>query len=411
MLLASRERWPSVRSWSPRCARPGGGCATSPGTCCTSTPTWASRWRCRTSSGPAPTSSPRRSPAPTGGRCYLRRWPACWSGGWACRPGARCGTGSWWPRSCRGRPGSRRRPGGRDLHRLPVRAGQFLLWRFLGGRAGPGRTRSRCPRRRGRPTADHGQGPRRRPPRVAGLRPGTRVLVEGPYGRLTGELRAGGSDDAGLRHRHHPDAGAARGSARARREVVLVYRARSPEDVIFRAEGLVRLAAARGAGRSSRSARGRRPRQLAARRRRGALRRRGAAPPGAGRRPARRVPLRARRLVEGRGARRSRRRRPPRPHPPRALRVVTRVAENADHRDVPATKEGTPMRRIITRLFSTVTAWCCCSATRPAPTVGHRRPRARRRRGDEHHAAGSSTPTAPPHRPPPGAARRRLRLR
>ncbi len=82
---------------------------------------------------------------------------------------------------------------GRDLGRLPVRAGQFFQWRFLDG---PGWSRSHpyslsaTPHGRGlRITVkDLGDGSSR----VASLRPGTKVLVEGPYGKLTGETYAGG---------------------------------------------------------------------------------------------------------------------------------------------------------------------------------------------------------------------------
>jgi len=74
---------------------------------------------------------------------------------------------------------------GRMLHRLPVRAGQFFQWRFLDG---PGSTRahpyslSAAPDGRTlRITAAHlGVGSAR----LATLRPGTKVLFEGPYGRL-----------------------------------------------------------------------------------------------------------------------------------------------------------------------------------------------------------------------------------
>jgi predicted ferric reductase len=74
---------------------------------------------------------------------------------------------------------------GRMLHRLPVRAGQFFQWRFLDG---PGSTRahpyslSAAPDGRTlRITAAHlGDGSAR----LASLRPGTKVLFEGPYGRL-----------------------------------------------------------------------------------------------------------------------------------------------------------------------------------------------------------------------------------
>jgi predicted ferric reductase len=74
---------------------------------------------------------------------------------------------------------------GRNLHRLPVRSGQFLQWRFLDG---PGSTRahpyslSAAPDGRTlRITAAHlGDGSAG----LRSLRPGTKVLFEGPYGRL-----------------------------------------------------------------------------------------------------------------------------------------------------------------------------------------------------------------------------------
>ncbi|WP_372735461.1 ferric reductase-like transmembrane domain-containing protein [Nocardioides sp.] len=80
---------------------------------------------------------------------------------------------------------------GRSLDRLPVHAGQFLTWRFL---AGPGWSRahpyslSAAPNARGlRITVkDLGDGSRD----IARLRPGTRALVEGPYGRLTARVRS-----------------------------------------------------------------------------------------------------------------------------------------------------------------------------------------------------------------------------
>ena len=82
---------------------------------------------------------------------------------------------------------------GRDLDRLPVRAGQFFQWRFLDG---PGWSRahpyslSASPHGRGlRITVkDLGDGSSR----VATMRPGTRALIEGPHGKLTGETYAGG---------------------------------------------------------------------------------------------------------------------------------------------------------------------------------------------------------------------------
>lgn len=82
------------------------------------------------------------------------------------------------------------RMSGRALHRLRARPGQFFVWRFLDG---PGWTR-------GHPfslAADPGRGGLAISARVVGdgthrltrLRPGTRVLIEGPYGHMTGRVR------------------------------------------------------------------------------------------------------------------------------------------------------------------------------------------------------------------------------
>jgi predicted ferric reductase len=79
---------------------------------------------------------------------------------------------------------------GRHLDRLPVEAGQFLIWRFL---AGPGWMRahpyslSAAPDGRSlRITVkDSGDGSAA----VARLRPGTRALIEGPHGRMSPRAR------------------------------------------------------------------------------------------------------------------------------------------------------------------------------------------------------------------------------
>jgi ferredoxin-NADP reductase len=79
---------------------------------------------------------------------------------------------------------------GRRLDRFPVAAGQFLVWRFLGR---PGWTRgnpyslSAAPDGRSLriTVGDAGAGSAA----VAGVRPGARVLVEGPYGRLGAPVR------------------------------------------------------------------------------------------------------------------------------------------------------------------------------------------------------------------------------
>lgn len=137
---------------------------------------------------------------------------------------------------------------GRALDRLPVRAGQFFLWRFLDGegwsRAHP-YSLSAVPH----PAVlrvtvkDLGDGSRD----VATLRPGTRAVIEGPYGRLTADLQtrsrvtllASGIGITPLRALLE-DLHYAPGDA------TLVYRARSAADLTFRTE-LDAIAARRGA--------------------------------------------------------------------------------------------------------------------------------------------------------------------
>ena len=136
---------------------------------------------------------------------------------------------------------------GRRLDRLPVRAGQFFTWRFLTGRGwtrGHPYSLSAAPR----PdllritVKDLGDDSRL----VRRLRPGTRVLVEGPYGALTGvdrlrhkvTMMASGIGITPLRALlealpYHPG------------DATLIYRARKTGDFAFRAE-LDRLAARRG---------------------------------------------------------------------------------------------------------------------------------------------------------------------
>jgi predicted ferric reductase len=82
---------------------------------------------------------------------------------------------------------------GRQVDRLPVRAGQFFQWRFLDG---PGWTRSHPYSLSATPhgdllritVKDLGDGSSR----VAGLRPGVRALIEGPYGVMTADSYGGG---------------------------------------------------------------------------------------------------------------------------------------------------------------------------------------------------------------------------
>jgi predicted ferric reductase len=136
---------------------------------------------------------------------------------------------------------------GRRLDRLPVRAGQFFVWRFLDG---AGWTR-------GHPyslsAAPDGHSLRITvkalgddSARLARVRPGTRVLVEGPYGRLSGAARtrrrvtfvASGIGITPIRamleeFAYEPG------------EATLIYRTSGPRDVVLAAE-LEQLARLRG---------------------------------------------------------------------------------------------------------------------------------------------------------------------
>jgi predicted ferric reductase len=136
---------------------------------------------------------------------------------------------------------------GHRLDRLPVRAGQFLHWRFL---SGPGWTRAHPyslsavsrPDMLRITVKELGDESRR----VSRLRPGTRVLIEGPYGGLTGAVR---------RSRRVTMLACGIGITPLRAlleelpyapgEATLLYRARSTADFALRAE-LDALAARRG---------------------------------------------------------------------------------------------------------------------------------------------------------------------
>lgn len=128
---------------------------------------------------------------------------------------------------------------GRHLDRLPARAGQFFLWRFLDG---PGWTRAHPYTLSSAPSGDLlritvkdlGDGSSR----AANLRPGTRVLVEGPYGALTADRHSGGRKVLMIA------AGVGITTMRALLDdlaesgtpITLLYRIRRPEDAVFRAE-------------------------------------------------------------------------------------------------------------------------------------------------------------------------------
>jgi predicted ferric reductase len=131
---------------------------------------------------------------------------------------------------------------GRELDRLPSRAGQFFYWRFLSGggwwRAHPfslsaapnGRYLRITVKRSGDDTN-----------LIQHIKPGTRVFAEGPYGAFTGARRrfarvllvAGGIGITPLRailEELHGEPSTQRGT------VTVVYRASSWDDVVFRDE-------------------------------------------------------------------------------------------------------------------------------------------------------------------------------
>lgn len=137
---------------------------------------------------------------------------------------------------------------GRELDRLGARAGQFFTWRFLDG---PGWMRGHPYSLSAVPTRDTlritvknlGDGSAR----LAGVRPGTRVLLEGPYGRLHSAVRtrrrvtllAGGIGVTPLRALLEE-------LPYAPGEATVIYRARQGGDLVLRHE-LDELARRRGA--------------------------------------------------------------------------------------------------------------------------------------------------------------------
>jgi predicted ferric reductase len=127
---------------------------------------------------------------------------------------------------------------GQHLNNMRVAAGQFFVWRFL---SGPGWSRGHPFSLSGAPTTaglrltigtrgDDGE-------RIATLKPGTRVLIEGPYGRMTADVRtrpriavfASGLGIAplmSLLHEHIPTEGPA----------TLVYRMSRADDEVLAAD-------------------------------------------------------------------------------------------------------------------------------------------------------------------------------
>ena len=161
------------------------------GICCTSTATLASDWRCRTSCGPDRSSCSRWPRPSTGGRCGELLLPASCCGGSGCRCGAvrAIGSGSpgWsanrltWCRSTSpdiGWTGCRYGPGNSSTSGSSSRPGWTRANPFSLSIAPNGRTLRITAKALGEGSA-----------RLAYMRPGTWVLFEGPYGRLSSRAR------------------------------------------------------------------------------------------------------------------------------------------------------------------------------------------------------------------------------
>ena len=184
MLLAAAGTGACAWSSSPASRRRAASCATSRGTCCTSTPTSASGSRCRTSCGPARTSSPRPAARCSGGALWVAAAGAVlvWRVGAAAvaqRPLPAAGR----PRSCRRADGVRvgvpDRP--RPATGCRPRPGSSSPSASWPARAGPARhpySLSAAPD--GARAADHRQGRRRRQRRAAAPAPGHPGAGRGP---------------------------------------------------------------------------------------------------------------------------------------------------------------------------------------------------------------------------------------
>ncbi len=247
---------------------------------------------------------------------------------------------------------------GRDLDRLPVRAGQFFQWRFLDGegssRANPYSLSAAPDGRSLRITA---QAVGDASSRLATLRPGTPVLVEGPYGRL----------HSGVRTRDRSvliGAGIGITPLRALLEelpagpdaTVVIYRVGRQADIVL-ADELLASPGPRAPASSPSSATGApRPGQLAAGRLRPPRRRGGVAAHRPRHRPARRLRVRQPGLDGRRHRRRQGGGRAGRVDPPRALQLLTPSRAHAPARPAPPTRPNrAAMRRIVTWAMSTLT--------------------------------------------------------
>ena len=127
---------------------------------------------------------------------------------------------------------------GRRLGELNAEPGQFFLWRFLTRegwwQAHPfslsAAPNGRWLRMTAKSLGDHSGG-------LAGLRPGTKVVLEGPIRRPDQAPTFTAQGPAGrCRHRDHPVTGAVRVPPGAPGDMTLLYRASDPEELVFRSE-------------------------------------------------------------------------------------------------------------------------------------------------------------------------------
>jgi ferredoxin-NADP reductase len=127
--------------------------------------------------------------------------------------------------------------GGRHLDRLGARAGQFFIWRFLArGMWWESHPFSLSASPRGRRLRITVKASGDYSARLATIRPGTRVVADGPFGRFTAESRrrerllmiAGGIGITPIR--------ALLDELPAQADVTVVYRALADDDIVFRSE-------------------------------------------------------------------------------------------------------------------------------------------------------------------------------